>query len=57
MYTSSATFVHGFKAAIWVGVAFSAVGAAAAAVTAGRRQTTPGAVPGHKREAVLSAIG
>ncbi len=57
MYTSSATFVHGFKAAIWVGVAFSAVGAAAAAVTTGRRQTTPGAVPGLKREAVLSAIG
>jgi EmrB/QacA subfamily drug resistance transporter len=38
-YTSPTTFVVGFRAAMWVGVAFSAAGVIAAALTAGRLQT------------------
>jgi EmrB/QacA subfamily drug resistance transporter len=41
VYSSPSTFVHGFSAALWVGVAFSLVGVAAAALTAGRRAAEP----------------
>ena len=37
-YTSPTTFVVGFRAALWVGVVFSAAGVIAAALTAGRHQ-------------------
>jgi hypothetical protein len=36
-YTFPSTFVHGFTAALWVGAAFSAAGALAAALGSGRR--------------------
>jgi len=47
-YTSPTTFVAGFRAAMWVGVAFSAAGVVAAVLTAGRRQ------PAQQDEAAMA---
>jgi hypothetical protein len=38
VYTSHATFVHGFTQAIWVAVVFSGLGALAAVATGARRR-------------------
>ncbi len=39
VYTSRATFVHGFTDALWVAVAFSAIGVGAALLTGGRKRS------------------
>jgi len=41
VYTSASTFVDGFKPALWVGAAFSALGVLAALSTLRRRRPTP----------------
>ena len=55
VYGSRVTFVHAFSVALWVAVAFSAVGVAAAALTAGRRRTEPDLAATAETIPVLSA--
>jgi EmrB/QacA subfamily drug resistance transporter len=58
VYSSPVTFMAGFRAAIWVAVAFSAIGVVAAAVTAGRAHTaTPEQLPVIERQPVLVSAG
>jgi EmrB/QacA subfamily drug resistance transporter len=57
MYTSPVAFVHGFRAAIWVAVVFSAVGAAAAAITAGRDQELSAEAASIEPSPVLAHAG
>ncbi len=57
VYTSPATFVQGFTAALWVAVAFSAIGVAAAALTAGRRSDIPATGTILVAERAMVAVG
>ncbi len=56
VYGSPATFVHGFSDALWVGVAFSVVGVAAAGFT-GRRSAEPHHAVPTRDAPVLAPVG
>jgi MFS family permease len=57
VYNSPTVFVQGFRAAMWVGVAFSAVGVVAAATAAGRRRAFGPTASEVEPEPVLAAFG
>jgi MFS family permease len=57
VYNSPTVFVHGFRAALWVAVAFSAVGVVAAATAAGRRRAFSPTGSEVEPEPVLAALG
>jgi hypothetical protein len=57
VYNSPTVFVHGFKAAVWVAVAFTAIGVLAAAATAARPKTFGATACEVEPEALLAALG
>ena len=56
VYTSAATFVEGFKAALWVGAGFSAAGALVAVAGTWRGARSVGDVPAPDDGVLLEAI-
>jgi MFS family permease len=56
VYTSPAVFVDGFRAALWVGAAFSAAGSVAAVLGAGRPAHVPGPSTPPAQQAFANAV-